>query len=202
MIMKILAVIVMVFLIPSIASCSQLEVFDSTSISGLGTIDIDRSLQSSKCTSGLKLSESVLPIYTRHRDLTNSYYSSELEFIMDSNVSNSSIFFEQAVALPNSKHHLMNENFLLGVCTAYYYKGSHLLNASFESSSYLSEAIVHSEAEGRTVLSSRIMNLSDYHVRNLNSRVWLEGRYQTDWNFLVIKPENPEAGEEDYMACP
>jgi hypothetical protein len=61
--------------------------------------------------------------------------------------------------------------------------------------------IVSSTAEGRSVLRARVVNVSAC-TRNLNLITWLEGTHTLDWNFLVIQPEDPEAGEEDYLPCP
>ncbi|MBE9595151.1 MAG: hypothetical protein IMF19_16925 [Proteobacteria bacterium] len=175
----------------------SLEVYEEVLISGIGTIDIDRMAQSSPTFTGQKLFETLLPTYP-HVNSASLYYSN-LELILSDN---STIFYEQDLNTPYSKHYLKNENFVLGTCAAYYFKGPHLLNASFESTPYLSEAIVFSEVQGRTVLSSRVVNLSKPHFRTHNSRIWLEGKYSADWNFLVIHPEIPEAGESDYLGCP
>jgi hypothetical protein len=152
---------------------------------------------------GQSLSEELLPIGLSNGLATPSYFSSSLEFILDRSKSsdNSSIYYIADTSLNHSKHWVQNENFKLGVCTAVYYKGNHTKNYLFESSPYLSEALVSSSAEGRSVLRARVVNISD-HTRNLNLITWLEGSHTLDWDFLVIQPEDPEANDDDWLLCP
>jgi hypothetical protein len=152
---------------------------------------------------GQSLSEELLPIGLSNGLVTPAYFSSSLEFIIDRSKSsdNSSIYYIADTSLNHSKHWVQNENFRLGVCTAVYYKGNHTKNYLFESSPYLSEAIVSSSAEGRSVLRARVVNVSA-RTRNLNLITWLEGSHTLDWNFLVIQPEDPEAGDDDWLPCP
>lgn len=193
-----IAILCLIF-VASATDNVSIEVYEEIAIVGIGTIEMDRSVQSTPTfLSGQKLSETLLPM--RFHDNSPSFYYSNLELILSDN---SSIFYEQDLDLSYSTHQLKNENFVLGACAAYRFKGPyHALNSSFESSPSLSEAIVNSDAEGRTVLSSRVADLSTSHFRTHNSRIWLEGAYRTNWNFLVIRPEYPEAGECDWMGCP
>jgi hypothetical protein len=196
------AIILLVFV--STASARPLEIFEELSIIGAnGTIERELMLHSDPGFAGQSLSEELLPIGLSNGLATPAYFSSSLEFILDrSNGSdNSSIYYIADTSLPHSKHWVQNENFQLGVCTAVYYKGNHTKNYIFESSPYLSEAIVSSSAQGRSVLRARVVNVSA-STRNLNLITWLEGNYTLDWNFLVIQPEDPEAGDDDWLECP
>jgi hypothetical protein len=72
----------------------------------------------------------------------------------------------------------------------------------FETSPSLSEALVLSEADGRSVIRARVVNLSDYHYPTVDMRTWLEGNYTLDLAFLVLNPDYPEAGDDDWLVCP
>jgi hypothetical protein len=188
----------------STISACPLEISEELSIFGAnGTIERELMLHSDPGFAGQSLSEELLPIGLLNGLGTPSYFSSSLEFILDRSIGsdNSTIYYIADTSLNHSKHWVQNENFKLGVCTAVYYKGNHTKNYLFESSPYLSEVIVSSTAEGRSVLRARVVNVSAC-TRNLNLITWLEGNYTLDWNFLVIQPEDPEAGEEDYLPCP
>jgi hypothetical protein len=196
------AIILLIF--ASTASAGPLEISEELSIIGAnGTIERELVLHSDPGFAGQSLSEELLPIGLSNGLATPSYFSSSLEFILDlSNCSdNSTIYYIADTSLNHSKHWVQNENFRLGVCTAVYYKGNHTKNYLFESSPYLSEALVSSSAQGRSVLRARVVNISD-HTRNLNLITWLEGNYTLDWNFLVIQPEDPEANDDDWLPCP
>lgn len=191
-------------LFASTVGARPLEISEELSIVGAnGTIERELMLHSDPGFAGQSLSEELLPIGLPNGLATPAYFSSSLEFIIDRSKSsdNSSIYYVSDTSLLQSKHWVQNENFRLGVCTAFYYKGNHTKNYLFESSPYLSEAIVSSSAEGRSVLRARVVNVSSY-TRNLNLITWLEGNHTFDWNFLVIQPENPEEGEDDWLECP
>jgi hypothetical protein len=188
----------------STISACPLEISEELSIIGAnGTIERELVLHSDSGFAGQSLSEELLPIGLPNGLEITSYFSSSLEFILDrSNGSdNSTIYYIADTSLNHSKHWVQNENFKLGVYTAVYYKGNHTKNYLFESSPYLSEAIVSSTAEGRSVLRARVVNVSA-RTRNLNIITWLEGNYTLDWNFLVIRPEDPEACDIDWLPCP
>ena len=115
---------------------------------------------------------------------------------------NSSIYYESVSELPNFKHFLASRNYKLGVYTGFYFIGTQNKSFSFESSPSLSEALVLSEAEGRSVVRARVANESYYHHRTIDSLTWLEGNYSLDWAFLVLDVDYPEAGDDDWLVCP
>lgn len=180
-------------------NASSLEVSEDLIIVGNGTIDRDFWAASSPDYTGQKLFETILPVYSPHGNFTPSSYRSNFELILSNN---SSIYYESASDLPHAKHYLENQNYKLGVCTGFYFMGSQNKSFSFESSPSLSEALVLSEAEGRSVLRARVVNESFAHYPTVDMRTWLEGNYTLDWNFLVLKPEYPEAGVDDWLLCP
>lgn len=184
-----------------ITTAGSLEVSEDLAIIGNGTIDRDFfAAQSAPDYTGQKLSETILPVYSSHGNLTPSSYRSNFELIMSNN---SSIFYESTSELQDVKHFLSNENFKIGVYTGFYFSGTQNKSFYFESSPSLSEAVVLSEAEGRSVLRARVVNRSYAHYPTVDTRTWLEGNYTLDWNFLVLDPEYPEAGEgDDWLGCP
>jgi hypothetical protein len=183
----------------SITSAGFLEVSEDLVIVGNGTIDRDFGVHSTPYLTGQKLTETILPVYSSRGNSTSSYRSN-FELIMSNN---SSIYYESASELFDAKHYLSNKNFELGVYTGFYFIGTQNKSFSFESSPSLSEALVLSEAEGRSVVRACVINQSHYHDRTVDTLTWLEGNYTFDWNFLALKPEYPEAGDgDDWLACP
>ena len=181
-----------------IANAGVLEVSEDLAIQGNGTFERELDAQSSPFFTGQKLSESIVPIYLSHENAT-SFYHSDFELIL---CNNSTIYYESASDLSAAKHSLSNANYKLGVCTGFYYIGAQNKTFYFESSPDLSEALVRSEAEGRSVLCARVINKSYIHKRTVDSLTWLEGNYSLDWNFLVLDTEYPEAGDDDWLVCP
>ena len=177
-------------------TAGTLEISEDLTIIGNGTIDRDIRVQSAPCYSGQKLTETI---YSAHGNPSNSSYSSSLEFIHSNN---STIYYESASELSNVKHYFSNKNYKLGVSTGFYFIGTQKKAFAFESSPFISEAIVRSEAEGRTVICAQVVNFTEYHSRRVDMLTWLEGNYTIDWNFLVIDIEPPEAGEEEWLECP
>jgi hypothetical protein len=200
----IITTIILLIFASTVSAC-PLEISEELSIIGAnGTIERELMLHSDPGFAGQSLSEELLPIGLSNGLATHpSYFSSSLEFILDrsNGTDNSTIYYIADTSLNHSKHWVQNENFKLGVYTAVYYKGNHTKNYLFESSPYLSEAIVSSSAQGRSVIRARVVNVSA-RTRNLNLITWLEGNYTLDWNFLVIQPEDPEAGDDDWLECP
>lgn len=183
----------------AITAAGSLEVSEDLVIIGNGTIDRDFVAQSAPGYTGQKLSETILPVYSSHGNFTSSTYRSNFELIMSNN---SSIYYISDSDLPNAKHYIENQNYKLGVCIGFYYMGSQKKNFSFESSPFLSEALVISEAEGRSVVRARVVNESFTHYPAVDMRTWLEGNYSLDLNFLVLAVEYPEAGDDDWLVCP
>ena len=179
----------------SIGACT-LEVFEDLTVVGNGTIDRDIRVQSSPCFAGQKLTETI---YSAHGDPSLSSYSSSLEFIHSNN---SSIFYESDSTLSNVKHFASNQNYRLGVSTGFYFIGNQSKSFLFESTPSLSEAIVKSDASGRSVIRARVVNFTVYHAREVDMLTQLDGNYTIDWNFLVFNVEFPEADEEDCLECP
>jgi hypothetical protein len=197
--MKILAVLVLLLVfIPGAASISHLEISESQTIIGNGTFEKDFSVQSSPAFSGQKLSEAIVPTYP-FRVNTTSYYHSDFELIHSNN---STIYYESVSILPGVKHYLSNDNFELGVCTGFYYIGTQNKTFLFESSPSLSEALVKSEADGRSVVRASVVNESYPHKHTADTLTYLIGNYTLDWAFLAFDVDYPEAGEEDYLGCP
>ncbi len=186
------------FLVSIPGAASYLEISETSTIIGNGTLDKDFGVQSSPSFSGQKLTETIVPTYPFTVNST-AYYHSDFELIHSNN---SSIYYDSVSEPPGAKHYLSNQNYELGVCTGFYFSGTQKKSFLFESSPFLSEAIVKSEVEGRSIVRARVVNESFYHKRYVDSLTWLEGNYSLDWNFLVIKHENPEAGEEDWLLCP
>jgi hypothetical protein len=180
-------------------SASTFEVSEDLCIIGNGTIERDFTAQSTADYAGQKLFETIRPIYSPNGSFTSSSYSSNFELILSNN---SSIYCVSDSDLRDVKHYLSNKNYKLGVSTGFYYIGTQNKSFTFESSPSLSEAIVRSEAEGRSVLRARVVNVSHHQARTIDSLIWLEGNYSLEWNFLVIAPEFPEAGEDDWLLCP
>jgi len=187
-----------IFGLVCITNASFLEVSEDLAITGNGTIDRDLRVQSSPDFTGQKLTETIVPTSSIHETAT-SFYSSNFELILSNN---STIFYESTSELPGSKHFLSNENFDIGVYTGFYYIGEQKKTFLFESTPSLSEAIVKSEAEGRSVVRARVVNESYYHKRTIDSLTWMEGYYTIDWSFLVLDLEFPEAGNDDWLVCP
>lgn len=188
------------FVLVCIANTS-LEISEDLTIAGNGSFDRVFEVQSSPdFINGQKLIETILPAAYLARVNVTSTYSSSFEFIHSNN---SSIFYESYSDLSDVKHYLSNENFEIGVYTGFYFIGTQNKSFLFESSPSLSEAVVLSKAEGRSVLRAKVANRSYYHYPIVDTRTWLEGNYSLNWNFLVLNPEYPEAGEaDDYLACP
>lgn len=184
--------------IVSITSAGFLEVSEDLVIIGNGTIDRDFEVQSAPCFSGQKLTETILPVYSSRGNFTSSYRSN-FELIMSNN---SSIYYESASELHDVKHYLASRNYELGVYTGFYFMGTQNKTVLFETSPSLSEALVLSEADGRSVIRARVVNLSDYHYPTVDMRTWLEGNYTLDLAFLVLNPDYPEAGDDDWLVCP
>lgn len=181
-----------------ITNASFLEVSEDLVIVGNCTIDRDFRAQSAPDFSGQKLTETIVSVYPFHVNAT-SYHRSNFELIMSNN---SSIYYESASELPGVKHYLSNENFKIGVYTGFHFIGAQNKSFSFESSPSLSEALVLSEAEGRSVVRARVVNESQCHDRTVDMRTWLEGNYTLDWAFLVLDVDYPEAGDDDFLGCP
>jgi len=182
----------------SASAFSHLEISETQTIVGNGTFEKDFDAQSAPSFSGQKLAEYIVPTYPFTVNST-AYYHSNFELIHSNN---SSIYYESVSELPGVKHYLSNENFELGVCTGFYFIGAQKKSFSFESSPSLSEALVKSEVEGRSVVRARVVNQSHYHQRTADTLTWLEGNYSLDWEFLVIDIEYPEAGEVPWLGCP
>lgn len=198
-IMKIkLLFVIILFLISIPGAFAYLEISETQMIIGNGTFEKDFGVQSSPYFSGQKLAEAIVPTYPFHVNAT-SYYHSDFELIHSNN---SSIFYESVSILPGVKHYLSNDNYELGVCTGFYFIGTQNKTFAFESSPFLSEAIVKAEAEGRSVIRVRVVNESYPHKRTADSLTWLEGDYSLDWVFLAIDVDYPEAGDDDYLPCP
>ena len=179
----------------STGACT-LEVSEDLTIIGNGSIDRDLRVQSSPCFAGQKLTETI---YSAHGDPSSSSYTSFLEFVHSNN---STIYYESDSNLSNVKHFGSNKNYRLGVSTGFYFIGDQRKTFLFESTPSLSEAIVKSEAEGRTVVSAQVVNFIEYHARRVDILTWLDGNYTIDWNFLVMSVDLPEAGEEEWLECP
>ena len=178
---------------------ANIEISEDLTIVGNGTLDRDFQAQSASGFNGQKLTETILPVSVPRGNLSFSYHSN---FELDLS-NNSTIYYEAVSELYDSKHYVSNKNFKLGVSTGFFYQGAYQNKSfAFESSPLLSEALVFSEAEGRSVLRLRVVNQSWGHQRTVDMRTWLEGDYTIDWNFLVLNPEYPEAGEDDYLPCP
>jgi hypothetical protein len=190
--------VLILFLISIPGAVAYLEISETQTIIGNGTFEKDIDVQSSPSFSGQKLSEAIVPTYPFHVNAP-LYYHSDFELIHSNN---SSIFYESVSILPGVKHYLSNENFKLGVCTGFYFIGTQNKTFLIESSPSLSEALVKSEAKGRSVVRASIVNESYPHKRTAESLTWLEGNYSLDWAFLAIDVDYPEAGEDDYLGCP
>ena len=186
------------FLVSIPGAASYLEISETQTIIGNGTIDRDFSAQTSPSFSGQKLAEYIVPTYPFCVNTTLAYHS-DFELVHSNN---SFIYYESISELPGSKHYLSNQNYELGVCTGFYFIGSQKKICSFESSPSLSEALVKSETKGRSVVRSRVINETYYHQRTLDSLTWLEGNYTIDWSFLVLDIEFPEEGEVPWLGCP
>ena len=182
----------------SIANASFIEVSEELFISGNGSFERDFEAQSAPEYTGQKLIESIVPVSLPHGNST-SYYESNFELLL---CNNSSIYFESTSDLFEVKHYQFNQNYELGVVTGFQFIGSQRKTVSFESSPWVSEAIVKSEAEGRSVLCARVVNKTHHHKRTIDSLTWLVGNYTLDWNFLVLDTECPEEGEDDWLPCP
>ena len=181
-----------------IANASFLEVTEDLVISGNGSFERDFEAQSAPTYTGQKLTKTIVPRSLYHENAT-SYYNSNFELLL---CNNSSIYFESTSDLAEVKHYQSNQNYELGVVTGFQFIGSQHKTVLFESSPWLSEAIVKSEAEGRSVLCARVINQSYTHKRTIDSLTWLVGNYSLDWNFLVLDTECPEEGEDDWLPCP
>ncbi|MCK4828481.1 hypothetical protein KA005_72795 [bacterium] len=200
--MKLFAIICLFFLFVCLCFCSasaHLVISEQLFISGNGTIDRDLDLQSLPEFAGQKLSETILPIYQKAGGVSTSHFSSDLEFLLYENVS---IYYVQDSTLTATRHTLASQNYELGTYTGFTFKGTQMKNISFESSPFLSEAIVSSKAEGRSVLCFRVVNLTNHYIRNVDDTIWMEGEYDIDWNALVINIDYPEEGDDDWLACP
>lgn len=174
-----------------------LEVSEDICIIGNGTIDRDLQVQSSPSCAGQKLTETI---YSVHGNPLSSTYMSSLELIHSNN---STIYYTSDSDLSEVKHYIENKNYELGIYTGFHFIGDQNKTFSFESSPSLSEALVESEVDGRSVIRMRVINKSNYHYPTVDSLTWLEGDYTLDWSFLVIDYEFPEAGEEDdWLKCP
>lgn len=180
-----------------ITTASFLEVSEDLSIVGNGTIDRDIKVQSSPVFSGQKLAETI---YSAHGTPSSSSYMSSFELVRSNN---STIYYESKSNLSNVKHFASNKNYRLGVSTGFYFIGDQKKFIAFESSPSLSEVIVQSEADGRTVIYAQVVNSSGSHARRVDMRTFLDGNYTIDWDFLVMEIDFPEAGEdEDWLECP
>jgi hypothetical protein len=198
MIIKILALLVLL-LVSIPGAFGYLEISESQTIIGNGTFEKDFSVQSSPSFSGQKLAEAIVPTYPFHVNAT-SYYHSDFELTL---INNSTIFYEAVSILTGAKHYLSNDNYELGVCTGFYFIGTQNKTFLFESSPSLSEALVKSEAIGRSVVRARVVNESYPHKRTADTITWLEGDYSLDWAFLAIDVDYPEAREDDsWLGCP
>lgn len=186
------------FALVVITNASFLEVSEDLVIVGNGSIDRDFGAQSAPDFSGQKLAETIVPVYSSHVNVTSSYRSN-FELIMSNN---SSIYYESASELTNVKHRLSNDNYKVGVYTGFYYIGTQNKSFSFESSPSLSEALLISDADGRSVIRARVVNESYYRDRTVDSLTWLQGNYTLNWAFLVLDVEYPEAGDDDWLECP
>jgi hypothetical protein len=189
---------IILFLISIPGAVAYVEISETQTIIGNGTFEKDFGVQSSPAFDGQKLSEAIVPTYPFHVNAT-TYYHSDFEFIHSNN---SSIFYESVSILPGAKHYLSNDNYELGVCTGFYFIGTQNKTFLFESSPSLSEALVKSEAIGRSVVRARVVNRTDYHHPTVDMRTWLDGNYTLDWNILVLDIDYPEAGDDDYLFCP
>ena len=188
----------LLFVFVSVANAGFLEVSEDLVITGNGTIDRDFGVQSSPDFTGQKLFETILPVYSPHGNCTASYRSN-FELTMSNN---STIYYESASELAQSKHYLASRNYELGVYTGFYFEGAQNKTVLFESSPSLSEALVSSEVEGRSVVRARVINESYYRDRTVDSLNWLEGNYTLEWNFLVLDIDYPATGEDEWLSCP
>jgi hypothetical protein len=190
--------VLILFLISIPGAVAYLEISETQTIIGNGTFEKDFGVQSSPTFEGQKLSEAIVPTYPFQVNAT-SYYHSDFELIHSNN---SSIFYDSVSILSGVKHYLSNDNYELGVCTGFYYIGTQNKTFLFESTPSLSEALVKSEAIGRSVVRARVINESYPHKCTVDTITWAEGNYSLDWAFLVIDYEYPEAGDDDYLGCP
>lgn len=186
------------FALVCITNASFVAISEDLVIVGNGTIDRDLSAQSAPDYSGQKLVETIVTVFSPHEN-TTSFYHSNFELVHSNN---SSIYYEAVSELQNSKHFLANNNFELGAYTGFYFVGAQNKSFSFESSPSLSEALLISDAEGRSIVRAHVVNASHHHARTIDTLTWLEGNYSLDWTFLVIGIENPEAGDGDWLSCP
>lgn len=182
----------------NITSASVLEVSEDLTIVGNGTIDRDFGAESAPDFTGQKLTETIVPVYFGRVNAT-SYYRSNFEFVLSNN---STIYYESVSELASSKHYLSNQNFDLGVYTGFDFIGDQNKSFFFASAPSLSEALVESEVEGRSVVRARVVNKTHAHYPQTDSLTWLQGNYSLGWAFLVRDVEFPEAGEDDWLGCP
>lgn len=188
----------LLFALVCITNASFLEVSEDLVIVGNGSIDRDFGVQSAPDFNGQKLSETIVPDSSSHVNATSSYRSN-FELIMSNN---STIYYESVSELFGVKHYLANKNYELGVYTGFHYIGSQNKTVLFESSPSFSEALVKSDAEGRSVIRSRVVNRSDYHHPTVDMKTLLVGNYSLNWAFLVLNVDCPEAREDDdWLFC-
>jgi hypothetical protein len=177
--------VLILFLISIPGAAAYLEISETQTIIGNGTFEKDFGVQSSPTESGQKLSEAIVPTYPFQVNAT-SYYHSDFELTL---INNSTIYYDSVSILSGVKHYLSNDNYELGVCTGFYFIGTQNKTFLFESSPSLSEALVKSEAIGRSVVCARVVNESYPHKRTADSFTWLEGNYSLDWAFLAFDVE-------------
>jgi hypothetical protein len=163
---------------------------------GVGTIDRDLNLQSSSAFVGQKLSETISP-FLNHKNLvsvSNSFYS---KFVLSKD---DSLFYVQNSSLTAIRHDLTAKNYDLGTSTSFHFSGSQKKKILFGASPLFSETTVFCEAKGQSVLRSRVVDLANHRIRNVDSTTWLDGNYTIDWNLFVLAGNNSK--ESDWLSCP
>jgi hypothetical protein len=202
--LTILIAILMLTSILGTAAAVDLEIGRELTIDGVGSFNCELEVQTEKGYDGQKLEETL---YTRWMGTDGDSaisYNSNLEVFM-SNITGDNrtaeIAYAQTAQTINAKQLLCSEDYALGAAVGFYSKGDTTKSFELFTDSDLSEFEIEGSVVGRLKLMQKVADPVNM-TRYMQEVTQLDGKYTYAWNTYVERSGYPEAGCEDWLACP
>jgi hypothetical protein len=202
-----LTILIAVLMLASVigtAAAVDLEIGRELIVKGTGSFNCDLEVQTEKGYEGQKLEETL---YTRWMGTNGNSaisYSSNLEVFI-SNITGDNrtaeIMYAQTAQTTNAKQLLCSEDFTLGAAVGFYSKGDNIKSFELFTDPDLSEFEIEGTIEGRLKLMRKVIDpvsMTSY----MQEVIQLDGEYTYAWNAFAEQSGYPEAGCDDYLACP
>lgn len=200
----ILVVVLMLASMVSLVTAVDLEIGRELTVEGVGSFDCNLEVQSEKGFEGQKLEETL---YTRWRGTDGDSaisYNSNLEVFISNLTGNNrtaEIMYAQTAQTTNAKQLLCSDDYSLGAAVGFYSKGNNTKSFELFTDSDLSEFEIQGSVEGRLKLMQKVVDPVNM-TRYMQEVTQLDGAYTYAWNTFVERSGYPEAGCEDWLACP